>query len=225
MPCFRKSLFGLLVGAVAVCAAEYSEPTRKAFMEDCTREANEKECLCVLDKMQNQYSEKAFLNYYTDMKKGSGNADFISFMTGAAMGCVAAPKEVSEEELKQFFNAMKQQTFKNEFVQACSPEAKEVVGDKAAREFCSCAYARMVADWGLDYLSECIPEKFTPEAEQYLIRYMNQEGIPLSASQCLLNALKKEYTLRAFLVASVKNSEVLQTILIGLASKCMGAAY
>ena len=243
----------MLVGAVIVCAAEYSQPTRKAFMQDCTQGANEKECLCVLDKMQNQYSEKAYLNYYVGMRKGTGDADFISFMVSAATGCVlmsgeggelfsATSKELSDEEVKLLFNTIKQQMPKKEFVQDCAPEAKDVIGDKMAREVCGCAYDRMVADydgfekmvkeegmpgtsdtWGVDFVIECVPENFTPEVEQNLIKYLNQQGIPLSTSQCLLDVLKKEYTLRAFIAASVKNSESFQLILMGLASKCMGS--
>ena len=58
-----------------------------------------------------------------------------------------------------------------------------------------------------------------------MIKYLNQQGIPLSTSQCLLNVLKKEYTLRAFIAASVKNSESFQLILMGLVTKCMDTVY
>lgn len=245
----------MFVSAVVVCAAEYSQSTRKAFMQDCTQGANEKECLCVLDKMQNQYSEKVYLNYYAGMRKGTGDADFITFMVSAATGCVltsgdggelfnGASTELSDEEIKLLFNTIKQQMPKKDFVQGCAPEAKDVVGDRMAREVCGCAYDRMVADydsfvkmvkeegmpgasdtWGVDFVIDCVPENFTPDVEQNLIKYLNHEGIPLSTSQCLLNVLKKEYTLRAFMAASVKNSESFQMILMGLAAKCMGATY
>ncbi len=246
---------GFFLASAVAYAGGYSGQTRKAFMEDCTQGANEKECLCVLDKMQNQYSEKVYLNYYTGMRKGAGDADFIAFMVSAATGCVlassdageafnAAAKELSDEEMKLLFNTIKQEMPKKDFVQDCAPEAKDVIGDKMAREVCGCAYDRMVADydsfvkmvkeegmpgtsdkWGADYVIDCVPEKFTPEVEQHLIKYLNHEGVPLSTSQCLLNVLKKEYTLRAFIAASVKNSESFQLILMGLASKCIGAAF
>jgi hypothetical protein len=252
---FLGLFLGILLASTVAYAGGYSEPTRKAFMQDCTQGANEKECLCVLDKLQNQYSEKAFSNYYSGMRKGAGDADFISFMVSAATGCVlmggeggelfnTASKELSDEEVKLLFNTIKQQMPKKEFVQDCAPEAKDVIGDKMAREVCGCAYDRMVADydrfakmvkeegmpgasdtWGVDFVIDCVPENFTPDVEQNLIKYLNHEGIPLSTSQCLLNVLKKEYTLRAFMAASVKNSESFQMILMGLAAKCMGAAY
>jgi hypothetical protein len=254
----RSSLglfLGILLASAVAYAGGYSEPTRKAFMQDCTQGANEKECLCVLDKLQNQYSEKAFSNYYSGMRKGAGDADFLTFMVSAATGCVltsgdegelfnAASTELSEEDIKLLFDTIKQQMPKKDFVQGCAPEAKDVIGDKMAREVCGCAYDRMVADydsfvkmvkeegmpgtsdkWGADYVIECVPEKFTPEVEQHLIKYLNQQGIPLSTSQCLLNVLKKEYTLRAFIAASVKNSESFQLILMGLVTKCMDTVY
>ena len=255
MFCLRKAFLGMLVGVAAVCAGDYSAPTRTAFLQDCTREASEKECLCVLDKMQNQYSEKAFQNYYAGMRNGTGNEDFITFMVSAATGCVlmssdagevfnTAVKELSDEEIKLLFNTIKQEMPKKDFVQDCAPEAKDVIGDKMAREVCGCAYDRMVADydrfvkivkeegmpgasetWGADYIIDCVPEKFTPDVEQNLIKYLNHEGIPLSTGKCLLDVLKKEYTLRAFMAASIKNSDSFQMILMGLASKCMGATY
>ena len=244
---------GLLFVSAVAYAGEYSGPTRKDFMQDCTREANEKECLCVLDKMQNQYSEKAYLNYYAGMKKGTGDADFIAFMVSAATGCVlanndgsdvfnAASRNLSDEEIKLLFNTIRREFPKKDFVQECAPEAKDVIGDKMAQEVCGCAYDRMVTDydrfvkmvkeegmpgtsdkWGAEYVIDCVPENFTPEVEQNLIRYLNHEGIPLSTSQCLLNVLKKEYTLREFIAASVKNSESFQLILMGLTTKCLGA--
>lgn len=255
MFCLRKAFLGMLVGVAAVCAGDYSAPTRKAFMQDCTQGANEKECLCVLDKMQNQYSEKAFQNYYAGMRNGTGNEDFITFMVSAATGCVlmssdageafnAAAKELSDEEIKLLFNTIKQELSRKDFVQECAPAAKDVIGDKMAREVCGCAYDRIVSDydrfvkmvkedgmpgtsdkWGGEYIIECTPENFTPDVEQNLIKYLNHQGIPLSACKCLLDVLKKEYSLRALMAASVKNSESFQMILMGLASKCMGATY
>ena len=252
MVCFRNSLLGMLVGAVVVCAAGYSEPTRKAFMQDCTREGSEKECSCVLDKIQNKYSEKEYLKYNADMAGGKEDVELVSFIVGAATACVLANEgedlpqgsaigELSDEDMKLLFNTMKQELPKKDFVQGCAPEAKDVIGDKMAREVCGCAYDRMMGDygrfvktlkeegmpgvsdtWGVDYVIECVPEKFTPEVEQNLIKYLNNEGIPKSTSQCLLNLVKKEYTLRAFIAASVKNSESFQMILIGLATKCLG---
>ena len=147
---FLGLFLGILLASTEAYAGGYSEPTRKAFMQDCTQGANEKECLCVLDKLQNQYSEKAFSNYYSGMRKGAGDADFLTFMVSAATGCVltssdegelfnAASTELSEEDIKLLFDTIKQQMPKKDFVQGCAPEAKDVIGDKMAREVCGCA--------------------------------------------------------------------------------------
>ena len=190
---FKNALLGMLAGAVVVCAADYSEMTRNAFMQDCTREANEKECLCVLDKMQNQYSEKAYLNYYAGMKKGSGNADFISFMMSAATGCVlfnddagelagGNPEELSEEDMRMLFSAIRNEFPKKDFVQSCAPELKAVFGEKVAEGVCDCAYERMVTDFDL------------------FVKMVKEEGAQ---------------------PGSIKNSESFQLMLIGLATKCL----
>ena len=190
---FKNALLGMLASAVVVCAADYSEMTRTAFMQDCTREASEKECLCVLDKMQNQYSEKAFQNYYAGMRNGTGNENFITFMVSAATGCVllsddagglvgGSPEQMSEEDMKVLFNAIRNEFPKKEFVQSCAPELKEVFGEKVAEDVCNCAYERMVTDFDL------------------FVKMVKEEGAQ---------------------PGSIKNSESFQLMLIGLATKCL----
>lgn len=251
----RSSLglfLGILLASAVAYAGEYSGPTRKAFMQDCTREANEKECLCVLDQLQGKYSEKVYLAHNADMQEGNGDMEFISFMMGAAMSCVLASDDVgdalaegsgelSDDDMKLLFNAIKKDLPKKDFVKGCAPEAKAVFGEKMANSVCGCAYDRVVGDfdrfakmvkeegapgasnvWGADYIIECTPEGYSPDVEKNLLKLLNENGVPKSVGQCFLKTLKKEYTLRALVAASVKNSEAFQMIIMGLAMKCMG---
>jgi hypothetical protein len=254
----RSSLglfLGILLASTVAYAGEYSGPTRKAFMQDCTREANEKECLCVLDQLQGKYSEKVYLAYNADMQEGNGDMEFISFMMSAATGCVLASEDVgdalaegsgelSDDDMKLLFNAIKKDLPKKDFVKGCAPEAKVFFGEKMANSVCGCAYDRVVGDfdrfakmvkeegapgasnaWGADYIIECTPEGYSPDVEKNLLKLLNENGVPKSVGQCFLKTLEKEYTLRALVAASVKNSEAFQMIIMGLAMKCMGAAY
>lgn len=252
---FRNIFLELLALAAIAQAADYSEPTRKAFMQDCTREANEKECLCVLEQLQGKYSEKVYLAHNADMQEGNGDMEFISFMMSAATGCVLASEDVgdalaegsgelSDDDMKLLFNAIKKELPKKDFVKGCAPEAKAIFGEKMANNVCSCAYDRVVGDfdrfakmvkeegtpgasntWGADYIIECTPEGYSPDVEKNLLKLLNENGVPKSVGQCFLKTLEKEYTLRALVAASVKNSEAFQMIIMGLAMKCMGAAY
>ena len=252
---FRNIFLELLALAAIAQAADYSEPTRKAFMQDCTREANEKECLCVLEQLQGKYSEKVYLAHNADMQEGNGDMEFISFMMSAATGCVLASEDVgdalaegsgelSDDDMKLLFNAIKKELPKKDFVKGCAPEAKAIFGEKMANNVCSCAYDRVVGDfdrfakmvkeegtpgasntWGADYIIECTPEGYSPDVEKNLLKLLNENGVPKSVGQCFLKTLEKEYPLRALVAASVKNSEAFQMIIMGLAMKCMGAAY
>lgn len=246
---------GILLASTVAYAGEYSGPTRKAFMQDCTREASEKECLCVLEQLQGKYSEKVYLAHAADMQEGNGDVEFVSFMMSAAMSCVMASEDVgdaldgvsgelSDDDMKLLFNAIKKDLPKKDFVKGCAPEAKAIFGEKMANSVCGCAYDRVVGDfdrfakmvkeegapgasnaWGADYIIECTPEGYSPDVEKNLLKLLNENGVPKSVGQCFLKTLEKEYTLRALVAASVKNSEAFQMIIMGLAMKCMGAAY
>ena len=251
----RKLFFVLLALVALVHAADYSQATRSFFLKDCTREASEKECLCVLDQLQGKYSEKVYLAHNADMQEGNGDMEFVSFMMSAAMSCVMASEDVgdalvegsgelSDDDMKLLFNTIKKELPKKDFVKGCAPEAKAVFGEKMANSVCGCAYERVVGDfdrfakmvkeegapgasntWGADYIVECTPEGYSPDVEKNLLKLLNENGVPKSVGQCFLKTLEKEYTLRALVAASVKNSEAFQMIIMGLAMKCMGAAY
>ena len=66
---FRNIFLGLLAFATMAQATDYSQATRSLFLKDCTREANEKECLCVLEQLQGKYSEKVYLAHNADMQE------------------------------------------------------------------------------------------------------------------------------------------------------------
>lgn len=252
---FRNIFLGLLAFAAMAQTADYSLATRSSFLKDCTREASEKECLCVLDQLQGKYSEKVYLAHNADMQEGNGDMEFISFMMSAATGCVLASEdmgealaegsgELSDDDMKLLFSAIKKDLPKKDFVKGCAPEAKAVFGEKMANSVCGCAYDRVVGDfdrfakmvkeegapgasnaWGADYIIECTPEGYSPDVEKNLLKLLNENGVPKSVGQCFLKTLEKEYTLRALVAASVKNSEAFQMIIMGLAMKCIGAAY
>lgn len=98
----RKIIFGLLVfasfvyagGAASVIAQKsktknfsYSLETQLFFMDDCARGANEYICRCVLNKLQQNYSETTYLKLDADLRKNIDHSDFVSFLSDAAEKC------------------------------------------------------------------------------------------------------------------------------------------
>lgn len=65
----------------------YSRSTRLTFIRECIEEANQDICYCVLDKIQQQYSEKQYLKFDTDLRKNINHPDFITFISEAANAC------------------------------------------------------------------------------------------------------------------------------------------
>lgn len=67
----------------------YSRSTRSAFIQECSESANQDICYCVLDKIQQQYSEKQYLKLDADLRKNINHPDFIAFISEAAEMCDA----------------------------------------------------------------------------------------------------------------------------------------
>jgi len=67
----------------------YSRSTRLAFIQECSESANQDICYCVLDKIQQQYSEKQYLKLDADLRKNINHPDFIAFISEAAEMCDA----------------------------------------------------------------------------------------------------------------------------------------
>ena len=112
----RKIIFGLFVfasfvyagGAASVIAQKsktknfsYSLETQLFFMDDCARGANEYICRCVLNKLQQNYSETTYLKLDADLRKNIDHSDFVSFLSDAAGTC---DSEYAERRRDNRFN-------------------------------------------------------------------------------------------------------------------------
>lgn len=233
----------------------FSTKTRANFMQDCSQNANEQVCGCVLDKLQQQYSEKTYLKMDSDLRKNINHPEFDIFVSKAVDDCDAEYVKngedafsegtkydtmLSEEEAKKFVDNMLKERPKKVFVPDCASEAQKLYGEKMAKKVCGCAYDHMANDiprftrmvmesgypevsetWGYEYMVECAPDKFTPEIEKNLVNYLNENGLPKSISQCFVDVLKKEYSVKAYLLASIENKDDFSLIFRGLASKCV----
>ncbi|MDY6331647.1 MAG: AgmX/PglI C-terminal domain-containing protein [Fibrobacter sp.] len=143
----------------------YSKSTRSTFIQECSENANQDICYCVLDKIQQQYSEKQYLKFDADLRKNIKHNDFISFISFAAEICDAEytvnnideqalkdylnenqSSKLTEEEANEYVNIFLKDVSKKNFVSNCAPAAKDFYGEKTASQVCGCAYDHIVSD-------------------------------------------------------------------------------
>lgn len=222
----------------------YSETTQQAFIRECSENANKWVCGCVLARLQGSYSEKEYLKHDADLQKGREDYDFVSFLSKSVEECdeefETEALRITEEEAKAYIDNWIKTVKRKDAVKNCPSEMKVFYGKKEAEKVCGCVYDRMAKDkkrfaqvimeegypddndkWGLDYVVECVPDKFTPEMEKNFIKLMNEHGIPKSMSQCILKSLKKEYSLKSFVASAKENMDLFTLIFTMLATKCL----
>ena len=222
----------------------YSEATQQAFIKDCSENANEWVCGCVLARLQGSYSEKEYLKLDADLQKGYEDYDFMSFLSKSVEECDSeyeeAASQITEEDAKAYVDNWMKTVKRKDAINNCPSKMKDFYGKKEAEKVCGCVYDHMAKDknrfakvivekgypddndmWGLDYVVECIPDKFTPEMEKNLVKFMNQNGVPKSISQCILKSLKKEFSLKSFVASAKENMDLLTITFTKLATKCL----
>ena len=216
----------------------FSEKTQQQFIQDCSANAYEQVCLCVLGKIQQTYSEKEYLKLDASLRKGYGDYEFESFISSAVNDCdeqyASSLPKVSEEYATAYADTLlKNIGKKKEYIPECTPIYKDIYGPTAAKQVCGCLYDRFTGDrarliktfmtdgipgdndndeWGMDYSFECLPDKFTPEIEKNLVNFLNQQGLPKSTSQCFVKSIKKEYSPKIF--ATIKKEPYALVVLV-----------
>lgn len=171
---------------------KYSISTQTNFIHDCSQNANEQVCRCVLLKLQQQYSEKDYLKIDADLRKNVEHPDFMAFVSTAVIGCdaeyavaekesidekllaagVAATTEtLSEEDAKLIAESIVKEVPKKKFVPECASAASTFYGDNLAKKVCGCAYDRMITD--KDHLAQLILESgSSDDIERWGVEYM-----------------------------------------------------
>lgn len=239
-----------LVGKKAASSERvFSPATQFDFIKECNQNADAELCSCVLDKLQQNYSEDEYLKLDADLRNNKSRPKFTAFINSAVDECSKeSPEEatasgVSEKEAKEYVENYFKGTSKEDFVSYCNTNISTILGPKAAQKTCKCSYDHMMANkakfvqmvmdygipgdddtrWGAENLSACAPEKFTPEIEQNLIAFLNQNSVPLSYSKCIVKVLKKEYTLKSFILSGLRNKAELLSIMSPLLVQCVAA--
>lgn len=221
----------------------YSEATQQAFLKDCSENANEWVCGCVLARLQGSYSEKEYLRLDAEMRRGDQDYKFTSFLSDAVTACDEEYEEessvITEEEARAYVDKWVKTTKRRDVVDEIPPQLMEAFGKNTARKIRGCVYDNIVKDrerfvqtvmeegypednkmWGINYALDCIPEKFTPEIEKAFIKLMNERGLPKSISQCIMKSIKKEYTMKSIFAGMIADKELFVAMFTMYATKC-----
>ena len=221
----------------------YSDATKLRFMHECSENASQRVCECVLARLQNVYSEDEYTKYDSQLRRGGEDYEFTSFISNAVDMCDAEftkdTSVISEEKARAFIDSLFKYRKKKDFVADCAPHAKELLGNNGANKACGCMYDQMIRDtsrlvqavmdnnffadsplWALDFAVDCMPDKMTPEIKKYFVNRFNQAGVPKSIGQCIIDNVAKEYSMKTFLQAAMSNDGALDAVFIMMGTKC-----
>ncbi|WP_407442124.1 hypothetical protein [Fibrobacter sp.] len=155
-----------------------------------------------------------------------------------------APMEMSEMEMLVLMAIVDNKDFKKRFVNECVDEAKDYLGKKQAKQSCNCSYGRITKDpnvmgallgsidkggniadfekWGYNVIAPCLPDTFTPEMEKALMDECKDEVKDgKKVCKCVVNDIKKRYTVKTLLKAAFEDEKNLELELKGVAAQCL----
>ena len=90
---------------------EYSWDTEYYFVKECSQDANEWICKCVLKKVQYQYSEADFLNINYELNEGIEHLEFVNFISSAVDQCDAEYAKSSNNPKAEYYDLMEHQNY------------------------------------------------------------------------------------------------------------------
>lgn len=101
--CLKFILLGLFAvsvsvqatgGAASVVAEKsktknytYSYKTKIRFVEDCSSGANERVCRCVIEKLEQEYSEETYWRLDADLRKNIEHPEFVAYISKSVDEC------------------------------------------------------------------------------------------------------------------------------------------
>lgn len=144
----------------------YSPMLKFEFMSDCSENANRAVCECVLEKLQQRYSEETYQKLDADLRRGMEHPEFVKYVSDASTECDAAvkptesvfpvdgdfsqdspaPAGISKAEATEFVNNFRKNFPKKDFVKECAEPTANFLGKAASQKFCGCAYDKMLSD-------------------------------------------------------------------------------
>ncbi len=237
--------------SIAMFAAAFAPETEKNFMNACSVGTDSSVCRCTLSKIEKQYTEPQFKNIDSQLSHGKKAPAYETFVQksvadcraeasqGSAAGAVAGSQASPENAaMMQLVIGMFAESFEPECVQSLN----SFLGNAESHKSCSCFLEKMKAPEVIDQLaplfmegneqketdflwsvgSVCIPEKFTPEMENNIVRQCadGNSGMSKTLSEkapdakvsekncrCVLGELEKKYTFRDMAKAAMNAND------------------
>ncbi|MBP5246524.1 MAG: hypothetical protein J6Z31_01530 [Fibrobacter sp.] len=128
--------------------------------------------------------------------------------------------------------------YKNIFMADCAVEFRTYFGTKQAVSACECAYRKMVTGGSLEKLMSlidqkgelndslaletflpCLPKNYTPELEKFMMDSCTTVASK-SVCTCIVQDIKKRFTLEELLRRTLKNPAFIQGYATGAALRC-----
>lgn len=147
--------------------------------------------------------------------------------------------QLSEDDLFLVQMLLMNDMFRENFVQSCTAEAVAWLGADGAAKTCSCAYdglaqnqklllrflnesedEEMMNKLGFELLETCLPPQFPKEMENAITRECLGGGVGSGACSCVVQSIKKKYTVKKFMKDVFEKPEKLEQDIMDIATQC-----
>ena len=162
----------------------------------------------------------------------------------AKAGQQASGFSLSTEEMILLVALLQSPLFQDNFVQSCAAQSVEWLGTVQADKSCRCAFdlvtknpdliskiaGAVSADGagvdfeklGFDMVEPCLPKEFPPEADKAFVKEcLKQSDVDKGTCECVLQSIKKNYTVRSLMKAAFDNRKMLETDITLKTAQCL----
>ena len=168
-----------------------------------------------------------------------------SFAYAAPADTASAQKAAFSPEEAMILKALLQSPmFMGEFTQYCKTQSEQWLGNTQADKSCKCAYDRLLKDssvltkimhllqadggdagyekWGYDFVEPCLPEQFPAEMEIAFLNWCLAQGdVEATTCKCVLNSLKKDYSVRTLVKSAFNDQKTLELNVMLKTAQCL----
>jgi hypothetical protein len=161
-----------------------------------------------------------------------------------ANGQQASGFSLSTEEMMLLVALLQSPLFQDNFVQSCAAQSVEWLGTAQADKSCRCAFdlvtknpdliskiaGAVSADGagvnfeklGFDMVEPCLPKEFPPEADKAFVKEcLKQSDVDKGTCECVLQSIKKNYTVRSLMKTAFDNRKMLETDITLKTAQCL----
>ena len=151
---------------------------------------------------------------------------------------------ISPEEAMILMALLQSPVFKDNFIQSCTTQSEEWLGSSQANKSCKCAFNRLVGEkqfmskligsvsmdgsgidfqkWGYEVVAPCLPKDYPAETDNAFIKEcLKQKDLDQATCGCVLNAVKKDYTVHSLIKRVFEDQKGLETDINLKTAQCL----